>query len=81
MKTMSRFPILAAVLFGKLTAIEALLHSDLDHTSQAEISALIRAANREQDRRVSFLSRNQLDVAKDVEGSASMGVVDAIGEM
>ena len=74
-------PVFAAVLFGKLTATEALLHSDLENTSQAEISALIRVANREQDRRVSFLSRNHRDAANDVEGPASMAVVDAIGEM
>ena len=45
---MVRFPIFAAVLAGKLTAIEALLHSDPATMPEEETAALVRTAKLEQ---------------------------------
>ena len=45
---MVRFPIFAAVMAGKITALEAVLKSDLDTMSEQESNALVRAAKLEQ---------------------------------
>ena len=83
---MSRFPVFAAVLFGKLTAIEALFISDLDKMPQAEIDALMRAAKREQGdedikTQIPLLARKgeRSFAADNVEGSYGIDVAEMKG--